>query len=68
MENNEPPAQRVLIVDDDREFGELVREHLRREGMESDIVHDGESGVAQAQNGDYSIVVLDVMLPGIGGF
>jgi two-component system response regulator CpxR len=59
---------RVLLVDDDTELGELIGELLRREGMESHIVHDGESGVARALSGEYAIVVLDVMLPGIGGF
>ncbi len=58
----------VLIVDDDVKLGDLVREFLKREGMEAHLVHDGEAGVARAGSGDYSIVVLDVMLPGIGGF
>lgn len=58
----------VLIVDDDIKLGDLVREYLKREGMEAHLVHDGEAGVTRAGSGDYSIVVLDVMLPGIGGF
>lgn len=66
MENE--TATRVLIVDDDEEFCELMREHLRREGLPSEAVHDGESGVRSAQSGEFSIVILDVMLPGIGGF
>ncbi len=60
--------KRILMVDDDVELCELVGEYLRREGLETDIVHDGEAGVARAQSGQYSVVVLDVMLPGIGGF
>lgn len=62
------PAQRVLIVDDDTELCDLLKEYLRREGMEAQAIHDGENGVAQAKSGNYSILVLDVMLPGIGGF
>ncbi len=58
----------VLIIDDDVKLGDLVREYLRREGMEAHLVHDGENGVARAQSGDYQIIILDVMLPGIGGF
>ncbi|BCM90282.1 transcriptional regulatory protein CpxR [Abditibacteriota bacterium] len=58
----------VLIIDDDVKLGDLVREYLKREGMHAHLVHDGESGVARAQSGEYQIVVLDVMLPGIGGF
>ena len=60
--------KRVLIVDDDVELCEPVTEYLKREGLEADSVHAGEEGVEQAQKGDYAVVVLDVMLPGIGGF
>jgi DNA-binding response OmpR family regulator len=58
----------VLIVDDDIELCELVSEYLRREGLEATSVHSGEEGVQSALSGDYSVVVLDVMLPSIGGF
>jgi len=68
METKETPSLPVLIVDDDVKLGDLVREYLRREGMEAHLIHDGEAGVTRAGSGDYSIVVLDVMLPGIGGF
>jgi len=68
MESREAVPLPVLIVDDDVKLGDLVREFLRREGMEAHLIHDGEAGVARAGSGDYSIVVLDVMLPGIGGF
>jgi DNA-binding response OmpR family regulator len=61
-------ANRVLIIDDDEELGELVTEYLRREGLEAALVHDGESGVGRALSGEYAVVVLDVMLPGVGGF
>lgn len=66
--DNTGNALRVLVIDDDVEFCDLVKEHLRREGLEAHAIHDGESGAKRAQSGDYSIVVLDVMLPGIGGF
>lgn len=58
----------VLLVEDDVRMSDLIREHLRREGMEADAAYDGENGLAKARSGDYAIVVLDVMLPGIGGF
>jgi two-component system response regulator CpxR len=65
---NDARTNRVLIIDDDEELCELVTEYLRREGMNTDVVHDGENGTQRAQSGEYSVVVLDVMLPGIGGF
>lgn len=56
------------MVDDDEELVELVTEYLQREGFEAESVHDGEAGLARALSGQHSLIVLDVMLPGIGGF
>src|SRR4030088_479067 len=58
----------VLVVDDDVELCALVQEYLTAEGFSLKAVHDGEQGLQQALTGDYSLVVLDVMLPGINGF
>ena len=56
------------MVDDDVELVELVSEYLRREGFQVDTVHDGEGGVEKVLSGNYDMIILDVMLPGIGGF
>lgn len=58
---------RVLIVDDDLELCALLKERLGSENFAIDAVHDGHAGVARALSQDYSLVVLDLMLPGIGG-
>lgn len=58
----------ILIIDDDRELCELVSEYLKREGYDAVAVHDGENAVNAAQSGDYRLIILDVMLPGINGF
>ena len=58
---------RVLLVDDDVELATMLREYLEREGYETTAVHDGETGASRALSGAYSLVVLDVMLPGLGG-
>src|SRR5260221_12258294 len=58
----------VLVVDDDVELCALVQEYLTAEGFSLKAVHDGEQGLQQALTNDYSLVVLDVMLPGINGF
>jgi two-component system response regulator CpxR len=59
---------RILIVDDDVDLGELLTKYLQREGFEFDMVHDGRLGVERALSGDYALVILDVMLPGLNGF
>ena len=59
---------RVLLVDDDTELGELVREYLAREGFSLEIEADGTRAVDRALSGDYRLIVLDVMLPCVSGF
>jgi two-component system response regulator CpxR len=58
---------RVLIIDDDVELTELLREFLEPEGFAVETLHDGASGMrANLENKD--LVVLDVMLPAVSGF
>ncbi len=59
---------KILIIDDDEELCELVSEYLTVEGFTIESVNDGESGLAKALNGDFDIVILDVMLPKMNGF
>ncbi len=59
--------ERVLVVDDDIELTELVVEYLAPEGFSVEMVDNGLEGVERALAGDYAIIVLDVMLPGLNG-
>lgn len=59
---------RLLIVDDDTELCSLVTRYLEAEGFQVDSVNDGQEGIERALSGHYSLVVLDVMLPGVNGF
>ncbi len=59
---------RLLVVDDDVELCSLLGEFLEREGYAVHCENDGPSGVDQALNGGYDMVVLDVMLPKLDGF
>jgi two-component system response regulator CpxR len=59
---------RILVVDDDLDLCELLAKYLQREGFEVEMLHNGEQGVERAMSGDYALVVLDVMLPGLTGF
>lgn len=60
-------ATNVLLVDDDTELCSMQKEYLSAEGFTVSAVHDGESGVAEALSGKYAIIVLDVMMPRLGG-
>jgi two-component system OmpR family response regulator len=58
---------KLLLVDDDIELTTMLTEYLEREGFEITAVHNGEAAVREALNGDYALVVLDVMMPGMSG-
>lgn len=60
--------ERVLMIDDDRELCDMVREYLAPEGFGIEAVHSGETGLQRALAGDYSLILLDVMLPKLNGF
>ena len=60
--------ERVLIVDDDRELGELLAELLSEEGFDVEMAHRSDEGLRRALTGEHSLVVLDVMMPGMNGF
>jgi len=57
----------LLIVDDDTELCTLLAERLRADEFALHAAHDGKTGLEMASSGAYSLVILDVMLPGMGG-
>lgn len=59
---------RILIVDDDEELSGLLTELLTRDGFRVECQADGRKGLAAALAGNYDLLVLDVMLPGLDGF
>jgi len=60
--------ERVLMIDDDRELCEMVSEYLAPEGFKVETVHHGARGLERALAGEHELILLDVMLPGLGGF
>jgi two-component system response regulator CpxR len=58
----------ILVIDDDLELGELLTELLGQEGYAVEVVGDAPSGLARAQAKGFTLIVLDVMLPGQNGF
>ena len=61
-------AKTVLIVEDDRNIADLLRLYLEKEGYEVAIAHDGLRGVELFHEKQPSLVLLDVMLPGMDGW
>jgi len=59
---------RVLIVDDDRELCQMLTEYLTAEHFEVKSVHDGGDALAELKANHFELLILDVMLPSVGGF
>ncbi len=58
---------KLLVVDDETKLAEYLRKGLTEEGYVVDVAHNGIDGLHMAMQGDYDLLVLDGMLPGIDG-
>jgi phosphate regulon transcriptional regulator PhoB len=60
-------ASRVLIVEDERDIRDLVLFHLKREGFQVSSASSGEEALRQVRHASPDLVLLDLMLPAMGG-
>ncbi len=60
--------EHILIIDDDTELCDLLKDYLQGEGFVISTVHNGAQGAEVAVLEKHDLVVLDVMLPGMNGF
>jgi two-component system alkaline phosphatase synthesis response regulator PhoP len=61
-------AQRILVVDDDREIVRLVRAYLEQAGYQVLVAYDGDSALRVLRRDRPDLIVLDLMLPGRDGW
>src|SRR5689334_789394 len=61
------PPMRMLLVEDDQDLCDFVREGMAREGFAVDVVGDGREALEQAQTSEYEVILLDVNLPKLDG-
>ncbi|MFA5372191.1 MAG: heavy metal response regulator transcription factor [Sideroxydans sp.] len=59
---------KILIVEDEQKTGDYLKQGLSEAGFLVDLVRDGLDGMHLALTGDYNLLVLDVMLPGLDGW
>lgn len=59
---------RILIVDDEKEITLLMKKSFEEAGYMADVSYNGKEGLAQLQKNDYSLVILDIMMPGMNGY
>jgi DNA-binding response OmpR family regulator len=58
---------RLLLIEDEKKVAEFVARGLRAERLAVDVSHDGQSGWEMASTYNYDLIILDLMLPGLGG-
>ncbi len=59
---------KILIVEDEEAIADLEKDYLELSDFEVTIEHSGDKGLETAMNGNFDLVILDLMLPGIDGF
>ena len=60
--------KRILLVEDDQNFGDVLRSYLEMHEYEVDLAQDGEEGMMKYNKGSYALCILDVMMPKKDGF
>lgn len=60
-------ADKILIVEDEEKIARFVELELMHEGYEVDKAFDGRTGLDKALTGNYSLIILDIMLPKLNG-
>ena len=60
-------SDRILIVEDEERIARFVELELRHEGYAVDKAADGRTGLERMESGEYDLVLLDIMLPGLNG-
>lgn len=58
---------RILLVEDDEVIADVVRRGLEEARFHVDVAADGRAGLSMAESGGHTLIVLDVMLPGMNG-
>lgn len=60
--------EKILIVEDDEKIAQLEFDYLESNGYEAEILGDGAKVIGALKEGDYDLVLLDLMLPGMDGY
>ena len=59
--------QKILVVEDDIKIARFIELELQHEGFSTETAHDGRVGLDKALEGNFDLIILDIMLPGLNG-
>lgn len=68
MNNLEPSAQRILLVEDEETLAIGIEFNLAAEGFRVDLADDGKKALQRFESQKYDLIILDIMLPYVDGF
>jgi CheY-like chemotaxis protein len=57
----------VLVVDDEEDVSDLIREILQRDGFEVTVANSAETALERVASGDFALILSDLNMPGLGG-
>ncbi len=60
--------KQILVIEDETDIQEVLKNYLTEEGYRVTLADDGLDGISKFQNGNYQLVLLDIMMPKIDGF
>jgi CheY-like chemotaxis protein len=64
----EKQAKKILLVDDEAGFAELLRDLLVMDGYEVELAHDGEEGLEKLRTFTPDAIISDIVMPRLSGF
>jgi DNA-binding response OmpR family regulator len=67
MQEKQTAQMRILVVEDEKGMAQILKKGLEEEGHVISLAMDGPSALALAENSEFDVVLLDVMLPGMNG-
>jgi len=65
---SEKTTQKILLVEDDQNFGDVLRSYLEMHEYEVELAQDGDEGLMKYNKGSFDLCILDVMMPKKDGF